>query len=156
MVIVALRPARCRSAAAPPAPPARPPAPRRRQRHRHLHVLELRNVARHRIVEVQLALLDEHHDGDADDRLGHRGDAEHRGRQPSAASIRRSITPCAAMMDHLALARHDRDGAGDVAGGDAPFDHLVDALASRSDDSPTSSGLAVGEAVNAGKRQDSQ
>ena len=29
---------------------------------------------------------------------------------------------------HLAAARHDGDGAGHVAGGDAPLDHLRDAL----------------------------
>ena len=32
------------------------------------------------------------------------------------------------VVHDLALACHDRDGAGEVAGGDAALDHLVDAL----------------------------
>ena len=32
------------------------------------------------------------------------------------------------VMDDFALARHDRHGSCDVAGGDAALDHLVDAL----------------------------
>ena len=42
------------------------------------HVLELGKILVDRGREIELALLDQHHGGDAGDRLGHRGDPEDR------------------------------------------------------------------------------
>ncbi len=43
-----------------------------------LHVLEFRQVVGDRRIEIELALLDQHHRGHAGDRLGHRRDPEDR------------------------------------------------------------------------------
>ena len=76
---------------------------------------------------MKLALLNEHHDGDADDRLGHGGDTEHRARCHGlfCLQVHHALR---GVVNDLAFARHNRDGTRDVAGGDAPLDHLVDAM----------------------------
>ena len=90
-------------------------------------IAELGDVARHGVAQAQLVLLDHHHDADADDRLRHRGDAEQRvgahrrARFEIHDAVRRDVR-------HLAAARDDGDGADEVAGGDAPLEHGVDAL----------------------------
>ena len=90
-------------------------------------IAELRNVARHGVAQAQLVLLDHHHDADADDRLRHRCDAKQRvgaHRLPRFEvhdAVRRDVSDFAA-------ARDDGDGADEVARGDAPLEHGVDAL----------------------------
>ena len=69
----------------------------------HLGVRELGQVAFHRVVQQNAALLHQHHHGDAGDRLGHRGDAEqgvgrHRAalfavRHPEGAEVRDPAAP---------------------------------------------------------------
>ena len=98
-----------------------------RLRDRDLHVAELGNVAGDRIVQPQLAFLDHHHDADADDRLGHRGDAEHRRRRHRL--LRLEIHDALRVEVGEASLARDRDhGAGEIAGGDPALDHLGDAL----------------------------
>ena len=90
---------------------------------RHLHAAELGDVARDRIVQPQLSFLDHHHDADADDRLGHRRDAEHRRRRHRL--LRLEIHDALRVdVGEATLARHRDHGAGQIAGGDPPLDHL--------------------------------
>ena len=100
---------------------------RRRLQDRDLHVAELGDIARHRVVQAQLPFLDHHHHADADDRLGHRGDAKHvRGRHRLLA-----VTVGHALSVHIRdapLARDGDDSAGEIARGDAALNHLGDAL----------------------------
>jgi hypothetical protein len=108
---------------------ARAAAGRRWLRDGHLHVAELRDVARHRVVQPQLPFLDHHHHADADHGLGHRRDAEHvRGRH----RLLRLEVHDALRVDvgDLAFARDGDDGAGQIARGDAALNHLRDALES--------------------------
>ena len=76
---------------------------------------------------MKRAFFDQHHDGDADDGFGHRGDPKHRARGHRLLGLQVHHTLLGVMND-FALARDDRHGTGDVASGDAPLDHLVDSL----------------------------
>ncbi len=77
-------------------------------------LLEGRDEARHRIVQAQLALLVEHHDRHAGDRLAHRRDAE-----DGVLAHRRLaldvLEPGRVDVDHLAVARDERDDAAGFA-----------------------------------------
>ncbi len=124
----------------PPAPP--PPRPPRRarrrsrsfagrcrrcrRRHGNLLSLELRDVARHRIVESYLSFFNHHHDGDAGYRLRHGSNAEHGGRSDGLLAFQIHDAFCRE-VDDLALARHNRDCTSHLACRDPPFEHLIDA-----------------------------
>ena len=78
-------------------------------------------------VETDLPFLDQHQDGDAGDRLGHRGDAE------DAVLPHRRLRlevhhPVRLEVGDLAAPRHDGHAAGDLPGADVALDHLVDPL----------------------------
>ena len=63
----------------------------------HLGLLQLRKQLAHRLIELQLALLDQLHAGGARDRLGHRCDPEHavRGdRGPERALVNDALLVC--------------------------------------------------------------
>ena len=80
----------------------------------HLGVRELRQVARHRMVQQNTPLLDQHHHGDAGDRLGHRGDAE-QGVGRHRAALLAVRHPEGAQMGDLAAPGDQRRGSGHVA-----------------------------------------
>ena len=93
---------------------------------RHLRVLELRNEARHRIGQPQLAFFHQHQDRDAGDRLRHRRDAEDRVLAHRRLRFEIHLALRLEVRD-LAAPRHHRDRAGDLAALDVALDHLVDA-----------------------------
>ena len=82
---------------------------------RHLHVLERRDIFADRIVEVQLAVLDQHHRGHAGDRLGHGVDTPQR-----VGPRRRSIR----VVTDLARGGEERRTVADAERPDDPR-HLV-------------------------------
>ncbi len=89
--------------------------------------LELGNEPRHRIVQPDLALFDEHHDRDAGDRLRHRGQPE----QPVLRHrlLRFEVHHAARFeVGDASLARHECDGTGDVARVDVTLNGLANAL----------------------------
>ena len=68
-------------------------------------VLPLRQVLRHLVVNLQLAFVDEHHDGDRGDRLGHRRHVEdrvlgHRRAGERAALAEGLVVEDAVLVDH--------------------------------------------------------
>ena len=78
---------------------------------RDLEVRELGNVLRHRIVELPLAFLEQHHHRDAGDRLGHRVDAEDRVLLHRRAALQVALAGGLELHD-LAVLRDHRDDAG--------------------------------------------
>jgi hypothetical protein len=83
------------------------------RRRRHLELGEFRDVFGDRIVERPLALLVEHHHRDADNRLGHRRNAEDR--VAGERFFRFEILDAVGVEgDHLAVARHERGDPGQL------------------------------------------
>ncbi len=83
----------------------------------HLQLAELGQDARHGLVELEAALLDERERRDGRHRLRHRREAEHRvGRRVARR----------ALVQHAVRARDDRDDAGDRPGVRARGQQLVD------------------------------
>ena len=74
---------------------------------------EVRNEWRNAIVELELAFLDELHDGGAGDRLGHAGDPEQRVRLHRRLVLDIRVTK-AARVDQLAIAHHGNRATGDA------------------------------------------
>ena len=112
----------------------RPATARRRWRralrsglhHRDFRVFELRDEARHRVCEADLAFLDQHQDGNGGDRLSHRSDPE------DAVLAHRRLRfeighPLSLEVRNLAAPRDDRDGARDFLGADIALHDIVDA-----------------------------
>ena len=79
-----------------------------------LEIGERRNVSRHRIVELPLAFLVQHHQRHADDRLGHREDAEDRIGLDRIVLADIELADRVA-EDQLAVPRQHRDDAGQLA-----------------------------------------
>ena len=77
------------------------------------HVLQLGQVLFHRVVQAELALLDEHHHRDTGDRLGHRGDGEDRilghGRLAGHVAVAER-----GLVGYLAMPRNHDNPAGDL------------------------------------------
>ena len=90
-----------------------------------LHVGELGDVARDRVVESQLAGFDQHQRADAGDRL--RGDAEDRVRLHRQAGFDVALAD-AGELGHLVMSCHQHDGPGDLASLDASSDVRAGAL----------------------------
>ena len=91
----------------------------------HDHIGEFRHPAGDRIVQLQLAFLDQHHDRHRGHRLGHRGDAE------QGVALHRRLGGDIAPADdidvhHLAAAPHQRDRAGEQVVVDHPLDRRRD------------------------------
>jgi hypothetical protein len=84
------------------------------RRQRHGRLLERRDVARDRVAEAEPALLDQHHRRHAGERLRLRGDAEDRVFGHGARGL--EVGPAVRLeLDDTAVARHERDEAGDAA-----------------------------------------
>ncbi len=94
---------------------------------RDLQVLEAGDVLRDRVGEPDLALLDQHHDGDARHRLGGGGHAEEgvRGHGLARLGVRQAV---GREVDDLPLAGDERHGPGDVMLVDVTLHDLVDAM----------------------------
>ena len=90
-----------------------------------LHVGELGDVARDRVVESQLAGFDQHQRADAGDRL--RGDAEDRVRLHRQAGFDVALAD-AGELGHLVMSRDEHDGPGDLASLNASSDVRAGAL----------------------------
>jgi hypothetical protein len=94
---------------------------RRRLEHRrpfllagvHLEVGEFRNVLRDRIARLPLSFVVQHHHRHAGDRLGHRVDAGDRV-QLHRRLLLEILEAVGLVLHDLALARHQRDDAGEV------------------------------------------
>ena len=92
-----------------------------------LHPLELGDELRDRVIQPDLPLLDHHHDGDAGHRLGRRGHAEERVLRHRL--LRVDIHHALRLeVDHLPLARDERDGPRDPVVVDVAPDHVVDPM----------------------------
>ena len=79
------------------------------------HVFELGNVFRHRLLQAEPAFLDQHHRGDADDRLGHGIEAEDRIGAHRDFPV--PVLPAETFRIHqLPVAGDQHDGAGQLAG----------------------------------------
>ena len=91
-----------------------------------LLALERRKEFRHRIGEFDLAVLDQHHGGDRDQRLGHRIDAKD-GIQRHRLAFILVLEARGVGIDELALARDQHDRAGEFAIGNAFLERIVDA-----------------------------
>ena len=91
-----------------------------------LLALERRKEFRHRIGELDLAVLDQHHGGDRDERLGHRIDAKD-GIQGHRLAFILVLEARGVGIDELALARDQHDRAGEFAIGNAFLERIVDA-----------------------------
>ncbi len=85
--------------------------------------LQFGNVLRDRLVELELALLPQHHGGDRGDRLGHRINAEDRVglHRPALGQVHHSDR---LPIDDFAVAGHRRDGPGKLFF----LDHFLDDL----------------------------
>jgi hypothetical protein len=79
-----------------------------------------------RIAERDPALLDQHEDGGAGDRLGLRRDAEHRVGGHRAARLAVD-PPDALLIGDLSVAQHQRDRAADAIGVDVLLQKTIDA-----------------------------
>ena len=75
---------------------------------------QLRYVAADRIRQEEVSLLVQHHHRDADDRLGHRADAEDIGALDRITGLEVAHPPFVHPRD-LAVPYHHADGAGDSA-----------------------------------------
>jgi hypothetical protein len=95
-------------------------ARRARAAGKHAETAPSRDVAMHRVVERDLALLDEHHESDRCQRLGHRIDAEDRvgGERHCALDVGMADE---AGVGGFAKARDADQRAGQLAGGDVFF-----------------------------------
>ena len=91
----------------------------------HLGILELGHELGDRVVQADLSLFDEHHDGYGGNRLGHRSQAEDRvlGHRSLGFDIRQALS---LKVRDSALAGNQRNGAGDVAGVDVTLDGFAD------------------------------
>ena len=93
---------------------------------RHLRVRKARDVAAHRIVERELAFLQQHQHRGAGNRLGLRGDAEDRGRRHPPPRF--LVAPADRfLVGGLAIAKYERDCAGQPVFVDVLLQHGVDA-----------------------------
>ena len=80
----------------------------------HAHVLEARQKAGDRIVELEAAFLVQHHDRRRGQRLGHRVETEDRIRRHARLAL--DVRQAAGIeVRHLAVPRHHRDHAGHLA-----------------------------------------
>ena len=77
-------------------------------------VLVLRQVLRHVVIELQLPLVGEHHDGDGGHRLRHRGDVEDRVLRHRRVAQRAALAE-RLVVEHAVLVDDGDDDAGDVA-----------------------------------------
>jgi hypothetical protein len=84
-------------------------------------------VFRDRIGQLQLAVLDQHHGGDRDQRLGHRIDAEHR-IEPHLLAFGLVLEADRVGIDELALAGDHHHGARQHALVDLGLQRLAHAL----------------------------
>ena len=90
-------------------------------------VLPGRDEAVHRVVQRHQAFFDQHHEGHAGDRLGHRVDADHRVLAHRRAVFERRVAQHR-LVHHLALPRHHHLRARQFAGGDVlVMDEAVEA-----------------------------
>jgi hypothetical protein len=94
--------------------------------HGHRGAGEGRDVARHRFEQGEPPLLDQRHRGHAGERLGLRGDAEHRVRGHAAAGLAVG-PPDRALVDRNAVAEHQGDRARDLAAAYRALQGAVDA-----------------------------
>ena len=102
-----------------------------------------RNEPAHRVVERDLPFLDEHHDGDGRERLGLRGDAEHRvGCHASPAFLVRPADR--ALVRDLAIAEHQRDRARDAIAVHVLLEKAVDPMKPRGGEPVFERGIASG------------
>src|SRR4051812_5162770 len=74
---------------------------------------EVRDKWRNAIVELELAFLDERHDGGAGDRLGHAGDPEQRVRLDRCLVLEIRVTK-AARVEQLAIAHQSNRATGNA------------------------------------------
>src|SRR5262249_5460637 len=81
--------------------------------HENFGVLEFGKVFRNRVLQLELALFIEHHDGQAGNRLGHGADAENgvRAHRLVGFAVQRALR---FEIDDLAVTRHQRNRAGDA------------------------------------------
>jgi hypothetical protein len=89
--------------------------------------LERRKEFRHRIGELDLAVLDQHHGGDRDERLGHRIDAED-GIERHRLALFLVLVAGGVGIDELALAGDEHDRARELAVACRLGQHRVDAV----------------------------
>src|SRR5688500_8108872 len=88
-------------------------------------VLERRDELRHGIVELEAAMLPQHHQADAHDRLRHRVDAEDRVRRDRPPLLDLEMPPRLEVRD-LSPARDEHERAGKLAGVDVPLQAIAD------------------------------
>ena len=109
-----------------------------------LLVGEFRNEFGDRIVQQEVAFLEQHHDADRDDRFSHREDAEDACCAPSASEAAGLCRPSASNQPIW-----PRRATITVAPGRVPLSisrlNASDMRCSRTDDSPSDSGLACGQ-----------
>jgi len=94
--------------------------------HADLETLEFWEIPRNRIVEQEVAFLEEHHDRNTGDRLGHGIDPKDRTFRHWHAGLD-VLHPVGLELNHLPVAGHHGHRTGEVVCLEVPFDEIIDA-----------------------------